>query len=269
MIEFTKYGFGVSFDGDVIDKKEIKTKVTKWLIANFNDSFKSASLCDIPNTKDFYWVSWKENLDESLDRICARSEMCTTSCYVDSSRYLNNASYSSSFHSFFNPHFIYNKCKKYIGIENKKAIILGCGTGEGILSLESYGIETIGMDNCLNSFSNANKLAYSNMVFGDFLVDTKKYNSKYFDLVYTDRSSLIHKYDIQAFLMEVRRICKGLFIQDFVSFDNSFKKRKDSWWKDMYEEVGMTYKSMNLLLCGEKDEKYNSKISKIKNHYRK
>jgi hypothetical protein len=107
------------------------------------------------------------------------------------------------------------------------------------------------------------------MVFGDFLVDTKKYKSKYFDLVYTDRSSLIHKYDIPAFLIEINRICRGLFIQDLVAFDNSFNKRKDSWWKEQYDEAGMIYKNINVSLCGEKDEKHNFKIGKIKNYHRK
>jgi hypothetical protein len=87
MIEFTKYGFGISFDEDVINKDAIKKKATAWLIANFDDSFKTASLHDISNSKDFYWVSWKDNLEDALSRIATRSEMCTTSCYVDSLHY--------------------------------------------------------------------------------------------------------------------------------------------------------------------------------------
>lgn len=247
---FNRFGFGIPLQNDILNKKEIKEKATRWLVKNFNDSFKEASPLDIKDCQNYYWCSWN-NIDLSIELASIRLELSTPiECSVNSNCYYHSIPYSEAYRDILNIERIEQKCKKYLDEGNKKkCLILGCGTGESILALESIGIETVGMECEIESFKNANKLAIPNMIFGDILVDTQKFDNDSFDIVYTDRLSLIHKNDIEYFLSEIKRICRGLFFQSYITFDDSYKKLKQSWFDKQYEKVKMIKKSKDFTLC--------------------
>ena len=240
---YNRFGFGIPIQNDILNKKEIKEKATKWLVKNFDESFKQASPLDITDCQNYYWCSWN-NLDLSVELACSRIELCTpTTCFVDSSSYYKDLPYAECYRDILNLDRIERKCTKYLDEGKKKCLILGCGTGESILAFESIGIETVGMECDVNSFRNANKLALPNMIFGDILVDTQKFDNNSFDIVYTDRLSLIHKNDIEYFLSDVKRICRGLFFHPYILFEGSYKKRKQSWLDKQFLEAKLTRKS--------------------------
>ena len=247
---FNRFGFGIPLQGDVLNKNETKNKAINWLIKHFDDSFKQASPLDLEDSQNYYWGSWN-NIDLSIELASNRLEFGTPcTCSVDSNCYYDELSYCESYRTFLDIERIERKCKKYLGDRKKKCLVLGCGTGESILLFESFGIETLGMECDINSFKNANKLAIPNMIFGDILVDTQKFENNSFDIVYTDRLSLIHKNDILSFLTDVKRICRGLFFQSYITFDNSYKKLKQSWFDKQYAKAGMIRKSKDFSLCG-------------------
>lgn len=246
---FNRFGFGIKIQNDVLNKKEAKAKATNWLVKHFDDSFREASPLDIDDCQNYYWGSWN-NIDLSIELASTRLELSTPcECFVNSNAYFKNCTYRDCYRDFLDVARIEQKCKKYLDGHRKKCLILGCGTGESILALESVGIETIGIECDVGAFKNANKLALPNMIFGDILVDTQKFDSNSFDVVYTDRLSLIHKNDIESFLLDIKRICRGLFFQSYVSFDDSYKKLKQSWFDKQYEKVKMIKKSKDFTLC--------------------
>lgn len=247
---FNRFGFGIPIQSDILNKNETKRKATEWLVKHFDDSFKQASPLDIEDCQNYYWCSWN-NIDLSIELASNRLELYTPcSCFVDTNAYYRNISYSDCYRDIININRIEQKCKKYLDESSRKrCLILGCGTGESILAFESLGIETLGIECDINAFRNANKLALPNMIFGDLLVDTQKFDNNSFDIVFTDRLSLIHKKDIEFFLTDIKRICRGLFFQTNIIFEGSYKKRKQSFIDKQYENSKMIKKSKDYTLC--------------------
>ena len=247
---YNRFGFGIRIQSDILNKSEAKKKATDWLVKNFDESFKQASPLDITDCQNYYWGSWN-NIDLSIELASNRLELNTpSSCFVDTNAYYRDMPYVEVYRDLLDINRIEQKCKKYLNDETKKkCLILGCGTGESILAFESIGIETIGIECDVNAFKNANKLALPNMMFGDILVDTQKFENKTFDIVYTDRISLIHKGDVECFLSDIKRICRGLFFQTNIIFEGSYKKRKQSWFDKQYINAKMLKKRKDYTLC--------------------
>lgn len=117
---FNRFGFGIQLQNDVLNKKEVKDKATKWLVKNFNESFKEASPLDIKDCQNYYWCSWN-NIDLSIELASIRLELSTpVECYVNSNYYYHELPYSEVYRDIINIERIEQKCKKYLDEENKK-----------------------------------------------------------------------------------------------------------------------------------------------------
>ncbi len=244
---FNKYGVGVPLsDSFIFSKLKIKEQANKWLIDNFNDSFKLVTIDDLPdNYYDYYWIKWND-LDSGIDRAEYRRELHTPMRYsikdvLEYDGYEELLPYGKSYFITFPIEYIKRMCTKYLGgFVDKKILVLGCGTGECLLMLEAYGMHATGMELNKYAFKYANPLSISRMIFGDFLVDTNQIQDKSYDVVFSNMLSWVTKNDILPLLIEINRI-GYLFIQDHLLDGNSYKIRRKSWWQKQFNSSGMSY----------------------------
>jgi hypothetical protein len=268
MISFNRFGFGIPIEGDILDIQKTKEEVIAWIADNLDPSFEDASPLDLPKDYlNYYWGKWN-CINESIEIAKYRREMYTPPDVIRRDIYEYDGEeelleYKNSYFLTFPINQIIEKTKSILGnLVNKKCLILGCGTGESILHLEAYGIDTYGIENDVYAFKNVNKLAASKVIFGDVLCDTQRYPSDCFDIVYTSRMSWICKKDVPTVLEDITRICKGVFFQNPIMDGNSYKKRSKKWWIEQFKQCNMgTNNSRRYAICRRKYEKCNSTAS--------
>lgn len=245
-ISFNKYAFGVPLSQDFIFKEDsVKQLVDKYLIDNFDMSFEKASYSDLPDDfEDYCWIPWSEYNKDSLYKIQCRRDLYTpfTLTSRDIEFYDGEdelLSYRKTYFNYFPIKYILKMCKKHLGgFVDKKCLILGCGTGESVLMLESYGINTLGLESSRYAFDNCAKLAKPSIKFCDFLAELFIIESKKYDFVFTNLLNWIDRKDIPTILSEINRV-STMFMTQYISDGNSYKTKSKSWWQKQITKSGM------------------------------
>lgn len=255
---FNKYGFGVPISNEYeYSSAKIKETVDKYLMENFDESFKTASIQELPeNYLEYCWTPWLEYNEKSFDRIQFRRDLYTP--YTLTSRDIEEYDgdeellpYNQVYFRSFPIKYIMKMCKKHLnGFFNKKCLVLGCGTGECLLMLESYGIHSIGIESAKYAIENVNPLASRVVKFGDPIADIYNIPDKSFDLVFTNLLNWVDRRDIVPVLTEINRISRICILQH--SYDgNSYKLKSKKWWQKQFNKAGMSYSpaSIRITVC--------------------
>lgn len=246
-ISFNKYAFGVPLSQEfAYSENKTKELVEKYLVENFDDSFTQATYADLPDDfEEYCWIPWSEYNSDSFYKIQSRRDLYTP--FMNTSRDIEFydgedelLSYRKTYFKSFPIKYILKNCKKHLGgFVDKKCLILGCGTGESVLMLESYGIKTLGIESAKYAFENCNSLARPSVKFCDVLAELFTIEDKKYDFVFTTLLNWIDRKDVPAVLQEINRI-STMFIAQYLSDGNSYKIKSKSWWQKQITKAGMT-----------------------------
>lgn len=203
-----RFGFGIGIQGDFLNASALKSELTKGLGSAYAESGLS-SYSDLAGTpwEGLYWGTW-DDIDGSVARAVARSEMVSRTEAISPDSYLYGKPYSQCYASALDLGTFY-KAMAHRGVRGGRVLVLGCGTGESLLDLELHGFEAYGIENNPESLAKANRYAASGIEWGDYLVDSQRYDKDSFDIVITDRISAVSRMDLHCFFNDIIYICSG------------------------------------------------------------
>lgn len=235
--------FGVRLDGKYTSA-EIYNLVVKHKPQTIASNHPAVSDWSLYNK--YVWVPWTRLAHTCGEHVIRRCQMSTVPSGSDDviENYIGTGlHYDNAWTQYITTSDRLSAITKFTSIKNTRILDLGCGGGNALAMLGSYGADVYGIESHPEMYNSRNMLLESRVFFGDALECLYMFKQKSFDVVIVSMLGNVWWKDVSTFLTYVRDLVHpgGLVMLDMMPHKHVDLNAR-SMYKSIMQEIGIPMK---------------------------